>query len=69
MDLKFIYLSVIVLIANTVEAISGFGSTIISITLGSNFYPINTLLPVLVPLNLLLSFYIVFKYSYIIILL
>src|SRR5688572_30656932 len=59
---NFIILSLIILLANTTEAISGFGSTIISVTLGSNFYPINELLPVLVPLNVLLSFYIVFRY-------
>lgn len=59
---NFIILSLIILLANATEAISGFGSTIISVTLGSNFYPINELLPVIVPLNVLLSFYIVFRY-------
>jgi len=59
---NFIILTLIIFIANTTEAISGFGSTIISVTLGSNFYPISTLLPVLVPLNILLSLYIVFRY-------
>jgi uncharacterized membrane protein YfcA len=59
---SFIILAIIILLANTTEAISGFGSTIISITLGSNFYPINMLLPVLVPLNVLLSLYIVSRY-------
>jgi uncharacterized membrane protein YfcA len=59
---NFIILAVIILLANTTEAISGFGSTIISVTLGSHFFPITQLLPVLVPLNVLLSFYIVFRY-------
>jgi uncharacterized membrane protein YfcA len=57
-----IALALIILLANTTEAISGFGSTIISVTLGSNFIPINELIPVLVPLNVLLSFYIVSRY-------
>jgi len=62
METNFIPLLVIVLIANTVEAISGFGSTIISLTLGSNFYDLPFLLPVMVPFNLLLSGYIVSRY-------
>jgi uncharacterized membrane protein YfcA len=61
-DARLILLSIIVLIAHAAEAISGFGSTVISVTSGANFYPIDTLVPTLIPLNLLLSGYIVFRY-------
>lgn len=62
MDIKLLILAIIVLISNIVEAISGFGSTIISVTLGSNLYSIDELLPVIVPVNLLLSFYLILRY-------
>lgn len=62
METKSIFLVLIVLIATITESLAGFGKTVISVTLGTNFYPIEFLLPVLVPLNLILSSYIVFKY-------
>jgi hypothetical protein len=58
-ELKFIILVIVVLIANVVEAVTGFGSTIIAVTICANFYPIDFLVPVLVPANLLMSGYIV----------
>ncbi|GIW23436.1 MAG: hypothetical protein KatS3mg068_2443 [Candidatus Sericytochromatia bacterium] len=60
--IDFSILSLIFLIANIVEAVSGFGSVIISVTLGSIFFDINFLLPVIVPLNIILSIYLVTKY-------
>jgi len=57
-----IILSLIFLVANIVEAVSGFGSTIITVTLGSNFFDIEFLLPIIVPLNIILSTYIVSRY-------
>jgi uncharacterized membrane protein YfcA len=63
MDFKSYFLIVIVLLATITESVAGFGKTVISVTLGTNFYPIEFLLPVLVPLNLILSSYIVIKYS------
>ncbi len=60
---NFFILSAILLLSNTVEAISGFGSTIITVTLGSNFYNIAFILPVIVPLNIFLSLYIVLRYK------
>lgn len=53
---------VIVFIANVVESIAGFGATILALTLGAQFFPIEELIPILVPLNVLLSAYIVLSY-------
>ncbi|SHL29867.1 hypothetical protein SAMN02745216_04973 [Desulfatibacillum alkenivorans DSM 16219] len=47
----------IVLLSYTVQTFSGFGSTIIAVTLGSHLYPIPFLLPILVPLDLFLNAY------------
>ncbi len=52
----------IVLISFTSHTLSGFGSIIIAVTLGSNFYPIKTLLPILVPLDVAVNSYIVTRY-------
>lgn len=41
-----------------VETVLGFGSTILAVALGARLYPLDFLLPVLVPVNLLLSTYI-----------
>lgn len=60
--MKEVFLALIVLCANIVEAISGFGSTIISVTLGSGFYDINKLISILLPINICLSAYIVFMH-------
>lgn len=45
----------ILILANITEAITGFGSTVIALTLGSFFFPLDFLVTVLVPLNLVLS--------------
>ncbi len=52
---------IIVLLANTVEAIAGFGSTILALTLCAQFLEIDKFLPILLPLNIVLSLYIVIK--------
>jgi len=59
MDHNLIWLALIVLISYTTQAMSGFGSTILALTLGINLYPIEVLLPVLVPLDLLVNLYLV----------
>jgi len=51
----------IVLLAFSVEAVVGFGSTVLSVTLGAQVMPIETILPALVPVNLLLSIGIVLR--------
>ena len=62
LEAKFIILLAVVLVANVVEAVTGFGSTIIAVTIGANFYEIGFLLPVLVPANLVMSTYIVVRH-------
>lgn len=46
-----------------VEASIGFGATVIAVALGSFYFPLATLLPALVPVNLALSAYIVARYG------
>jgi uncharacterized membrane protein YfcA len=66
MDGYFIILAVIVLFAYTTQTISGFGSIIIALTLGANFYPIPKLLPILVLLTVIMNIYLLTKHrSYI----
>ena len=62
MDLNLIWLAAIVLISYTTQAMSGFGSTILALTLGVHFYPIDVLLPVLVPLDMIVNIYIVTRH-------
>ena len=62
MDNNLIWLAVIVLISYTTQAMSGFGSTILALTLGVHFYPMAVLLPVLVALDLLVNLYIVARH-------
>jgi len=56
------FLGVIVALAHTVEAMSGFGSTVISVTLGAQWVPVTQLLAILVPLNVLMSLYFAWNY-------
>lgn len=62
MDVNLIILMGIVLLSFTSQALSGFGSIIIAVTLGSHLYPIKELLPVLVPLDVLINAYLVARY-------
>ena len=62
MDASLLLLTLIVLIAYITQAMTGFGSIIIAVTLGSHLYPIEFLLPTLVPADLLVNIYIVGKY-------
>lgn len=62
MDGVAILLALIVFAANIAETVLGFGSTIIAVALGAYLYPIDVLLPTLVPLNLVLSTYIVLRH-------
>jgi uncharacterized membrane protein YfcA len=51
----WLWLGLFILLAYTLEAITGFGSTIVALSLGALLLPIHDLLPVLVPLNILMS--------------
>jgi len=62
MDGNLIVLMGIVLLSFTSQALSGFGSIIIAVTLGSYLYPIETLLPILVPLDVIINGYLVTRY-------
>jgi hypothetical protein len=62
MDGNIILLAAIVFVAYTTQAMSGFGSTILAVTLGVHLYPIDVLLPILVPLDLLVNLYIVIRH-------
>lgn len=55
-------LLIIVFFSNLVEACAGFGATILALIFGAQFFPIEELIPILVPLNLLLSLGIVIRY-------
>jgi uncharacterized membrane protein YfcA len=55
-------IAVIVLAALVVEASLGFGATVIAVALGAFFYPIDVLLPAYVPVNMLLSAYLVVRH-------
>ena len=62
MDTSVLCLAFIVLVAYTTQAMTGFGSVIIAVTLGSHLYPIEFLLATIVPIDLLVNVYIVVKY-------
>ncbi len=55
-------LLIIVFFSNLVEACAGFGATILALIFGAQFFAIEDLIPILVPLNLLLSLIIVVRY-------
>lgn len=60
--MKFLLFLPIVFLSFTIQAMTGFGSIIIAVTLGSLFFPIKQILPVLVILDFLLNSYILGKY-------
>jgi len=57
-----LYLGVCIFIAYSIEAITGFGSIVIALSLAGLVLPFEVLLPVLVPLNILMSGYLSWKY-------
>lgn len=59
-----IALALIVLIAFAVETMAGFGATVITVTLASQLFPVSEVLAALVPVNLLLSGYLVVRYRH-----
>lgn len=56
------YLAPIVLLAYVTEAMTGFGAVLVAVTLGAHFYPIHSLVPVLMPLNVTVTGYVAFRY-------
>lgn len=55
--LSTVLLGGFILLAYSIEAITGFGSLVIALSLGALVLPIESLLPILVPLNVLMSIY------------
>ncbi|TVP92039.1 MAG: sulfite exporter TauE/SafE family protein [Pseudomonadaceae bacterium] len=58
----WLLLALFILLAYTVEAITGFGSLVIALSLGALLLPISELMPVLVPLNICLSGYLAWRH-------
>jgi uncharacterized membrane protein YfcA len=63
MQSNFLWLACFVLLSYTTQAMTGFGSTIIAVTLGANLYPIQFLLPILVPLDIVVNAFIVVRHQ------
>jgi uncharacterized membrane protein YfcA len=55
-------LSPIILLAYTTEVLTGFGATLVAVTLGAHFYPVDRWVPVLVSLNIFVTGYVAFRY-------
>ncbi|RRV39850.1 sulfite exporter TauE/SafE family protein [Pseudomonas sp. o96-267] len=51
-----------ILLAYTLEAVTGFGSVVIALSLGALLLPIDQLLPILVPLNICMTGYLVHRH-------
>jgi uncharacterized membrane protein YfcA len=56
-------LALVCTLAFTIETALGFGATLITVALGSFFLDLTAILPALVPLNLLVSSYLVSRYA------
>ena len=61
-DPAFLFLAAVVFLSYTTQAMTGFGSTVMALTLGAHFYPISYLVPVVVALNLPQCIYMVRKH-------
>ena len=62
-NMPLILLGLIVLFSYTAQAITGFGSTVVALTLGVHLFTLGELLPVLVALNLPLCSYFVIRHG------
>lgn len=58
----YILLGAFILFAYTAEAMTGFGSIVIALSLGALFFPIDFLQTLLVPLNICMSSFLTWKY-------
>lgn len=58
----WLLLALFILLAYTVEAITGFGSLVIALSLGALLLPISELMPILVPLNVCMTSYLVWRH-------
>ena len=62
MDSIVYILAPFVFLAYATEALTGFGAALVAVTLGAHFYPIDKLVPVLVPLNVIVTGYIAIRH-------
>lgn len=62
MSLAYIALGLFILFAYTAEAVTGFGSIVIALSLGALFFPIDWLQTLLVPLNICMSGFLSWRY-------
>ena len=62
MDPKLFVLLAIIPFSYTVGATTGFGSAIIALTLALHLYPLDFIIPVIVPLNLVICLYLVIRH-------
>jgi len=53
--LPWLWLGACILLSSTIEAVTGFGSIVIALSLGALLLPIASMLPVLVPLNIFMT--------------
>ncbi len=58
----YIMLGAFILFAYTAEAMTGFGSIVIALSLGALFFPIDFLQTVLVPLNICMTSFLTYRY-------
>lgn len=58
----WLWLALFVLGAYTIETITGFGSIVIALSLGALLLPVDAMLPVLVPLNICMTGYLVVRH-------
>ncbi len=62
MEMTFILLAVIVILAYGVGTATGFGSSLIALTLGANLFSLDFLVPVIIPVNLAATTYIAVRH-------
>jgi uncharacterized membrane protein YfcA len=61
-ELQFTLLAIIVLFSYLIGTTTGFGSSIIALTLSVHLYPMEFLIPVVIPLNIGISAYLVLRH-------
>jgi len=62
MDISYIIFTIIVFISYTIGTVTGFGSTILALTLGIHLFSIDQILPAILPLNIMLNLYILIRH-------
>lgn len=62
--MTWILLGVAIFAAWTIDAAIGFGSLVIALAIGALIFPLDVIMPILVPLNILLSGYLTVRYRH-----